>query len=127
MDETDDIPELPADQPPRRSRPRNTLVALALLLLVLGIGNVFFGGHKARQATELITRAEQKIAQPAREMIPLADPAINKDRAQQQISRLRVSQQFYQFVQQAGMWMIVLGIVASAGSLLLPLQYSKDL
>ncbi len=111
---------------PIKVRTRTVLVSLALLLLVLGTGNLYYGSRKVRQCMELIAKVERNLSHPQSTIIPLADPTVNTDREQQQIRRLKVSQRFYLFVQYAGLWMIVIGVCASAGSLLIPLQYLKD-
>lgn len=126
MEEVSPNSDLKPEPLPLKARSRALLVSIALLLLVLGSGNVYYGSRKVRQCMEMIARVERNLSHPPSAIIPLADPTVNTDREQQQIRRLKVSQKFYVFVQYAGLWMIVIGICASAGSLLIPLQYLKD-
>lgn len=92
--------------------------ALAILLLALGIGNLFYGSFKAKQYFELIEATNARLAQPKRSIFPLIDPTVDTSRDQQQLRRLRGSQHFYQFVQRAGGWMIFFGLLASAAGLM---------
>lgn len=99
---------------------QRVITAIAVLLLVLGIGNLFYGSSKVRQYSELIEVTTNRLAQPKRSMFPLIDPTVDTSRDQQQLRRLRGSHQFYQFVQRAGGWMIFCGLLASAATLFFP-------
>jgi hypothetical protein len=108
-------------------RSQRVLTALSMILISLGIGNLYFGSHKERHYTELVSLAEKNLANPRRSIFPLIDPTIDTDREQQHIRRLKGSQQFYHFVQKAGLWMLFLGLMISIASLLLPAKHIEDL
>ena len=112
---------------PTSIKSQRLLTSLAILLIALGIGNTYFGSHKARRYNELVQQAEKNLARPRRSIFPLIDPTIDTDREQQHIRRLKGSQQFYHFVQRAGIWMFVTGVILSLASLMLPAKQIKDI
>ena len=93
------------------NRVPSALLGLALLLVVLGIGNVSYGGNKAAHYGSVVLTAERELSKPKKPVFPLVDPALSVDREQQHLQRLRGSYHFYIFVRRAGIVMFLLGLV----------------
>ncbi len=75
----------------QNSRAPNALLGLALLLIVLGIGNATYGGSKAVHYASVVLSVERELNKPKKSVFPLVDPALSVDREQQHLQRVRGS------------------------------------
>jgi hypothetical protein len=87
------------------------LLGLALLLIVLGIGNTTYGGNKAAHYGSVVLAVERDLNKPQKPVFPLINPTVSLDREQQHLQRIRGSLHFYIFVRRAGIIMVLVGLV----------------
>ena len=99
----------------KKQRKLLTQLGIAIVLIIIGSGNLFFGQHKYQEYRSLLSKAQAELASPQQQIsLPILGPALNMDKQVQHISRLNSRIDFYNLVRIGGK-----GILALAGAVLL--------
>lgn len=101
------------------SRLTRSLVAVALLLVLLGSGNIIFAQYKYQQYLVLLsTSAIQQTSTPLIEDFPLKNLRELSGRAEQQFRRIKVRLDFYTFVVSGGKVLVATGLALALVAIL---------
>lgn len=87
-------------------------LAVAILFLLLGTGNLLYGKHKHQEYDALLSRAVSELTSP-KETLPRVpfSPTVNIDQQSHHINRLRSRTEYYEVVVSGGR--IFLGLSAA--------------
>lgn len=102
-----------------KNRRMRSLLGVALVSILLGIGNLLFGQFKYAQYSILLSEATAELASPeSSASLPLLGPALNIDKQTQHINRLKGRLDFYSIVILGGQIFIAIGSICLLGGFL---------
>lgn len=96
------------------SKPIKLQIGVALFLLLLGIGNLFFGQYKMHQYSKMYQEATREIYQVSdvKKSIPMFDSSPNITMQLQYITKLKSRLEFYNFVILGGkLFLAISGVI----------------
>jgi hypothetical protein len=103
----------------KQQRILRTLLGLALMFIILGFANLFYGNHKYNVYAELLSKASSeltstKTGRPG----SLLPPSVNIDKQNQHINKLKARRNFYRLVTLGGKCFLALaGVLLLLGML----------
>ena len=85
---------------------------IGMLLLTLGVGNIYFGHTgKIQYHNLLVEAAKDKTSQVEDHQLPFQDSPINLDSQARYINQLRGRISFYEFVSEGGFALLGVGLI----------------
>lgn len=78
------------------------LLGTALILFVLGLGNIYFGTFRAAEYRELLKQNQKTINSHPRAILPLVDSPFDRDTETEHINRLTSRINYYDLVALGG-------------------------
>lgn len=92
------------------NRALTTRIAIASVLVILGSGNILYGGSKLRQYTEVVSKAHEDLASPEIDVpLPSLTQYKNKEKEAQQLRRVKARLDFYSYVVLGGKILLAVG------------------
>jgi hypothetical protein len=100
------------------SRNVKTQIGIGIAFFILGIGNLFFGHHKAAEYAELMEAAKREMVFPGqfglekhtKENFPLMNPSLSLDKQSRNLAQLRGRFEFYSVVFEGSKYFVLISI-----------------